>query len=147
MENIRIQCKVTPTYSKNPPNLKIYIGDQSVFNGPVLSPMDINYKFQTELDTTHELRFKLYDKIAEDTLIDSDGNILEDTLVTIDDIKFEGVKLEHGFTSNLKNCYYEHDSNSHGELVRHLCLGTLGCNGDMVITFTSPIYIWLLENY
>ena len=78
MENIRIQCKVTPTYSKNPPNLKIYIGDQSVFNGPVLSPMDINYKFQTELDTTHELRFKLYDKIAEDTLIDSDGNIVED---------------------------------------------------------------------
>jgi hypothetical protein len=41
---------------------------------------------------------------------------------------------------------YQHDFNGTGKLTTQNFYGELGCNGTVSLKFSTPIYIWLLEN-
>jgi hypothetical protein len=41
---------------------------------------------------------------------------------------------------------YHHDTNGSTAPVTDSFYGTMGCNGRVEMRFTTPIYLWLLEN-
>ena len=96
-----------------------------------------------DADGGHELRLILKNKKATDTKIDEQGNIVSDATLSISDLAFDEIKLGHMVT---KLATYDHDFNGTKELIQDKFYGEIGCNGVVSLGFTTPIYLWLLEN-
>jgi len=106
--------------------------------GQQLIKIDIN-----DADGDHELRLILKNKTETHTKIDEQGNIVSDATLSISNLAFDEIKLGHMVT---KLATYDHNFNGTKELVQDQFYGEMGCNGVVGLRFTTPIYLWLLEN-
>jgi len=96
-----------------------------------------------DVDTEHELKFVLKNKTQAHTQVDEQGNILNDTMLSIGNMSFDKIKLGHMF---FEQTVYHHDFNGSRDFVEDKFYGSMGCNGYVSLKFTTPIYLWLLEN-
>ena len=96
-----------------------------------------------EHDGEHTLKLILKNKTAAHTKIDEQGNILSDATLAISNLAFDEIKLGHMVT---KLATYDHDFNGTKAPVQDQFYGEMGCNGTVSLGFTTPIYLWLLEN-
>ena len=94
-------------------------------------------------DGEHELRIVMKHKITEHTELDNTGNIVRDVMLTISDIKFDDIDLGKIF---FEKSIYTHDFNGSQPTVHDQFFGSMGCNGTVSLKFTTPLYLWLLEN-
>jgi AAA15 family ATPase/GTPase len=94
-------------------------------------------------DSEHELRFILKNKTGLHTQIDKDGTIVKDAVLTVDNLKFDDIELGQIFS---EHAVYTHNFNRSAAETRAKFYGSLGCNGTVSLKFSTPIYIWLLEN-
>lgn len=94
-------------------------------------------------DGDHVLEMKLSGKGPEHTKVDAQGQILEDVMVTVSDIKIDEVNIDQILSNQ---AVYEHDFNGTGQTTRDRFYGHMGCNGHVRLQFFTPVYIWLLEN-
>ena len=106
--------------------------------GQQLIKIDIN-----DADGEHTLELKLKNKKEAHTKIDANGNIVSDAVLTIADLAFDEIKLGHMVT---ELATYTHDFNGTKETTQDKFHGIMGCNGTAGLKFTTPIYLWLLEN-
>ena len=82
-------------------------------------------------------------KTQNDTKIDSNGNIVKDSLIKINNIQIHDVPIDHVFYSRSTYC---HDFNGTADSVTVKFTEFAGCNGYIKFDFSSPVYLWLLEN-
>jgi hypothetical protein len=121
----------------------------SVNHATVLTPvLDSDFReFAFEIDevdnSINSLSFEMTGKTADHTRIDNNGNILSDQVIEIESLSFDGVNLGALF---FQKSFYRHDFNGSQSLVTDQFYGTIGCNGVVELEFSSPCYIWLLEN-
>ena len=94
-------------------------------------------------DGKHELRIVMKHKTADHTDVNESGEIVRDARLVIGDIKFDEIALGHIF---LEKTIYTHDFNGSGDAVEDQFFGEMGCNGTVSLKFTTPAYLWLLEN-
>lgn len=94
-------------------------------------------------DGEHELRIVMKHKITEHTELDNTGNIVRDVMLTISDIKFDDIDLGKIF---FEKSIYTHNFNGSQPTVHDQFFGSMGCNGTVSLKFTTPLYLWLLEN-
>jgi len=128
------------------PNLRLIVrlDDSVIYEAcPVAEPSAVAYEFNDDKEDNHVLSFEMLDKLPDHTTINEDGEILQDRCVTITDIAFDGIQLGHIVTEVAQ---YYHDTNSTKEPVIDRFYGVMGCNGRVEIPFSTPIYLWLLEN-
>lgn len=92
---------------------------------------------------TYLLEIEMSGKQPQHTVIDADGNIEEDRMIEISDFAIEGIALVHLFTENTQ---YHHDFNGSQAPIVDEFFGAMGCNGVLKFEFTTPAYLWLLEN-
>ena len=97
----------------------------------------------SDTDGEHTLKLILKNKTAAHTKIDEQGNIMSDATLTIADLAFDEIKLGHMLT---ELATYTHHFNGTKELTEVKFYGEMGCNGTVGLKFTTPIYLWLLEN-
>jgi len=97
----------------------------------------------SDTDGEHTLEIILKNKKEMHTKIDADGNIVSDAVLTVSDLAFDEIKLGHMVT---KLATYIHNFNGTKELTQEQFYGEIGCNGTVSLGFTTPIYLWLLEN-
>ena len=112
--------------------------DVAHVQGPQLIKMDMS-----DTDGEHILKLILKNKTAAHTKIDEQGNILSDATLAISNLAFDEIKLGHMVT---KLATYDHDFNGTKAPVQDRFYGEMGCNGTVSLGFTTPIYLWLLEN-
>ena len=91
----------------------------------------------------HELRFVLKNKTEEHTQINQNGAIVKDALLAVSNVKFDEIDLGQLF---LKHAVYTHNFNGSSAEIQDKFYGSMGCNGTVSLKFSTPIYIWLLEN-
>ena len=93
----------------------------------------------------YELRIELLNKSPKDTVV-SMGNIVNDMLLNVDSIEYDGIELEHLVSTasiyRLKSPQV-YNNQTITELAK--CVN-LGWNGYYSLPFTSPVHEWLLEN-
>jgi hypothetical protein len=144
MENtIKISCVIDTTDNTVPLCMEIWVDNQQIFNQDcVTEPRTISYEF-SDLDADHELRFVMKNKKGEHTIVDDSGNIVKDACLTISDLAFDDLTLGHIVT---EKAVYTHDFNGTGDAIQDKFFGRMGCNGTVSLKFTTPIYLWLLEN-
>ena len=94
-------------------------------------------------ESEHEFKFVMKNKTPEHTVLVVDGNITADAMLSITNVAFNDIKLGQLF---VENCVYHHDFNGSQTLIEDKFYGDMGCNGHVSLRFTTPIYLWLLEN-
>ena len=91
----------------------------------------------------HELKFVLKNKTQDHTVVDENGIIVSDAMLSISNVAMDKIKLGHMF---FEQTHYHHDTNGSQLFVKDKFFGAMGCNGYVSLKFSTPIYLWLLEN-
>jgi hypothetical protein len=103
----------------------------------------IKYDFPDADDTEYLLEIEMTGKLPAHTKIDSEGNITEDRVIEIYEFIIDDVEVTQLFTEKVE---YHHDFNGSKDPIVDEFFGSIGCNGVLKFKFTTPVYIWLLEN-
>ena len=120
----------------------MWIYQQQIFNCEHLIAAE-TVRFEVEDDGEHELRVLLKNKWPEHTKIDAEGNIKQDAVIMVSRIEFDEISVDQVVQ---EQAVYDHDFNGSIAPVQDRFYGSMGCNGTVSLKFTTPIYLWLLEN-
>jgi len=123
------------------------LGMRITLNGQVLQ--DIAHvsepvQFACEVsdsEAEHTLCFEMYGKTEVHTQLDDNGSIVKDAYLSISDVIIDDLALP-----DMNSWVYDHDHNGAGPAISDKFFGYVGCNGTVTLKFTTPIYLWLLEN-
>jgi hypothetical protein len=108
----------------------------------VTEPMPVSLEI-LDNDGEHEFKFVMKNKTPEHTVVDDNGNITKDSVLSIANIAFDDIKLGQLFVDQ---AVYHHSFNGSQAPIEDKFFGDMGCNGHVSLRFTTPIYLWLLEN-
>jgi hypothetical protein len=143
MDQIQFKCVISSTDFAVPLGMEIWLDDHRFFDQDHIDQSTQIDHAVSDDDGEHELRFVLKNKLPGHTQVDADGNIVSDARLIISGIEFDGIDCGYLAT---KLAEYQHDFNGTGEPTTQRFYGELGCNGTVRLKFSTPIYIWLLEN-
>ena len=139
-----------------PPHAEILIDDQSFFKQDITSTEDepTLIEFETDLEEgkDYQLIIKRSGKTNNQTIINEKGDILKDQLlhikhITIDEIDIGALVYEGVYTPEYPEPWATQQRQSGNELKESFKNVTqMGFNGEWKFKFTSPFYMWLLEN-
>ena len=139
---VEISCGIDTNNPAAKLGLEIWLDDQQLFNTNHV--MDQQLKWQViDDEADHELRFVMKNKTIDHTQLDEHGKITQDSRITIQNLCFDEIALGQVFTDHAE---YTHDFNGTKDIVTEKFYGEMGCNGTVSLKFTTPIYLWLLEN-
>lgn len=134
---------VSPTNPDTALGFEAWLDDKIMFDVNSVQPSTEVLIPVSEQDAEHVLKLILKGKCADHTTVDSNGEIVSDSLLNISDLAFDGIALGQMV---YEHAVYSHDFNGSGNPVDDRFFGSMGCNGTVTLKFTTPIYIWLLEN-
>ena len=124
--------------------LTVRLDDILIFIGSVNPDSQlIEFNFDDSQESDHFLEIEMSGKTPAHTIIDDQGNIINDHFIIIDDILFDGIPTGNIFTDLAE---YHHDFNKTRSPTVEKFYGTIGCNGIIKLKFSTPIYLWMLEN-
>lgn len=124
--------------------VKLLLDGQIFHEGEAsLESQIIDHEFNDIEETSHVIEICLSGKLPEHTIIDEQGNILEDRRLIVEDFGFDDISLKQ-LMYDLSE--YHHDFNGTKDSIKEKFFGEMGCNGTVRLEFTSPVYVWLLEN-
>jgi hypothetical protein len=125
-------------------DLRIVLDGQVQWEGsPGTDAQHITLELDDADDQSHMLEFVLSGKTIDHTKITEQGKITSDVTVRIHKITFDDIEIDQIFSEYAK---YHHDFNGTQPAVVDGFYGEMGCNGTVRLEFTTPIYLWLLEN-
>ena len=110
---------------------------------PTAQDQKISVQINDDLECEHCLSLIMSGKHMDHTKIDEQGKILEDRVIEITDVRVDDIELGYVFTQTAK---YTHDRNGTAAETTEPFHGTMGCNGQVDFRFSTPVYLWLLEN-
>jgi len=128
------------------PHLRLIVrlDDTVIYDAqPLDGPVTVAHQLDDDAQHDHVLSFEMQGKLPEHTKINDSGEILEDRCVTITNIAFDDIELGHMVSEIAR---YHHDTNGTTAPITEHFYGTMGCNGRVELRFSTPIYLWLLEN-
>ena len=137
VENVTLDIGISPQYWDIPPRAKIKLDGSVIFQGDVTEAKVITHK-TTLTEGDHLLEIILLNKDGRRDTIIEDGKIVKDMLLNIDSVIIDDIEL--GFLTNSLSVYETESGEIHHNMVN------MGWNGTFKLKFSSPIYVWLLEN-
>jgi hypothetical protein len=142
-EHILFTCRVNPTNSSIALGLRVVLDQVTIYeNAHVTDTVQLQHKI-SDADGEHELTFELFGKQPEHTKITETGEIVSDALLEFSNVSLDDIDFDQIFQSL---AVYHHDFNGSQAPADHKFFGSMGCNGTVTLKFTTPIYLWLLEN-
>ena len=143
MQQCEISLKISNTDTSIPLGVEVWVDDNQLLDcDHVQETLPVKITL-ADNEGSHELRVILKNKITEHTKIDKQGNILSDARIKVSDVMFDQIELGQIL---IDRAVYEHDFNGNGPVTQDKFYGEMGCNGVFSLKFSTPIYVWLLEN-
>ena len=140
METLPFKIGLSGTFFNNVPAYSILLNGVKQASGKASAETNIvEFSADMEDDQEHLLEIRLENKTNRDTVIDN-GEIVKDTLLNVDSIAIDNIEL-----GELKWSMSEFVADDPARPTLLRCVN-LGWNGSYRIRFTSPFYLWLLEN-
>jgi hypothetical protein len=144
METAQISFELSTSNAAVPLAFEAWVDDQCIFKTDhVTETVKVSYDLPEEDDAPHSLRLIMSGKTHKHTWVDDDGNITQDARLSVSNVCFDEIELGQVF---LDRAIYTHNFNGTGESVNDQFFGEMGCNGTIELKFSSPVYLWLLEN-
>jgi len=142
LSGVTIKVGISGTYWDRRPHYRILVDGISYFDGEVgEDTLTLEFAAELEEDTEHTLEIRLENKLKIDVVMDKEtGQIEKDMLLNIESISFEDIEIG---MIKWNNSVYQPDDRTI-EPIKN-CVN-LGVNGTWSLKFSSPVYLWLLEN-
>ena len=144
MDNIvEIKFDVAPTSVAHPLSFAVELDGSVIWQrDAVTESASITVPVPDVDDTQHSLKLFVGGKKPEYTRIDQDGNIISDSLLKITNLTIDDLDM----SDHLRYfATYTHDCNGTTEQRTEPVYSELGCNGIVELKFSTPVYLWLLE--
>lgn len=138
-----IKCELSSSNPTAELETEVWLDNTKIFDGRIVEPRHIEYRFDDNIECEHELKFVLKNKTDQHTKVDDTGNIVSDSLIQIRNLSFDDIELGYIFNQLSQ---YQHNNNGNSDWVVEKCYGDIGCNGTVSFKFSTPVYLWLLEN-
>jgi hypothetical protein len=155
-EKLKFKLELYATMWDKPPHAEILIDDHNYFKGDITGTEDkpdiVEFEHMLEEGTEYELVIKRLGKNNKQTVLDKNKNILKDqTLhiknIEIDEIDIGGLVYEGIYKPLYPEPWATQQREAGNELKESFKNVTcIGHNGEWRFTFSSPFYMWLLEN-
>ena len=143
METVQISFDVETSDAECPLGIQIWLDDSLLVDHPHVKEKIAFAHDISDDDGEIQLRIVMSGKTADHTQVDDQGNIIKDATLQISTVTIDGIDINQLF---LEKCVYTHDFNGTQPEIQDTFHGVAGCNGTIVFEFTTPIYLWLLEN-
>ena len=138
-----ISFAISPSDATCPLGVEVWIDQQQIFNTDHLADtVNVSHDINED-DAEHELRVVLKHKKTDHTTIDANGNITKDAVINVGSFEFDEISVGQ-IVQELT--VYTHNFNGSAAEAQDQFFGIMGCNGTLSLKFTTPIYLWLLEN-
>lgn len=135
---------IAPTDAANPIGVEVWLDNQRMYDFDRCTRLEsISVEFDDNAERLHQLKIVIKNKTSEHTRVDPQGNIVADSSLIINNFMLDGIEITQ-VVSNLAT--YEHNFNGSGDWVKESFFNTVGCNGTVTFSFSTPSYLWLLEN-
>lgn len=155
-EKLKFKLELYATMWDRPPHAEIIVGGKSCFKGDITGteekPDLIEFEAELEEGKESSLVIKRTNKGKNQTVVNEKGDILKDQLlhtksIEIDDIDIGGLIYEGVYTPTYPEPWATQQKNAGVELQESFKNVTkMGHDGEWKFTFSSPFYMWLLEN-
>jgi hypothetical protein len=143
MNTIQLEFDIGTTDANAALGVRVLLDNSVVYDNPhVTETYHVNQEISDE-DGEHELSIEFYGKLPEHTKVNEAGDIEQDALITVTNLHLDGIDIGQ-LAQDLFE--YHHDFNGTQQPVVEKFYGSFGCNGHVKLKFTSPVYLWLLEN-
>jgi hypothetical protein len=143
LETVQISFDVETSDAECPLGIQIWLDDSLLVDHPHVKEKIAFAHDISDDDGEIQLRIVMSGKTADHTQVDDQGNIIKDATLQISTVTIDGIDINQLF---LEKCVYTHDFNGTQPEIQDTFHGVAGCNGTIVFEFTTPIYLWLLEN-
>jgi len=138
-----ISFVISPSDPACPLGAEVWIDQQQIFDTEHLASIVKISHGINEDDAEHQLRVVLKNKLPKHTTVGTDGNITQDAVINIGSFEFEEIDVNQVVQ---EQAVYHHNFNGSAADVQDKFFGSMGCNGTLSLKFSTPIYLWLLEN-
>ena len=143
MKNSELTFTVTTNDNTAGLGFETWLDDQLIFNTDHVQHSQEIAVPVVDDHREHTLKMILKGKLPTHTTVTTDGEIINDAVLTIKDMAVDGIFLSYLVD---KLTIYTHDFNGTGPVTQDKFFGIMGCNGSAELKFTAPVYVWLLEN-
>ena len=155
-EKLKFKLELYATMWDKPPHAEILINDKSHFASEITSdekdPTVIEFEHELTEGNDYSLIIKRTGKGKNQTLINDKGDILKDQMlhikhIEIDEIDIGALVYEGVYTPEYQEPWASQQREAGTDLKESFKNVTqMGHNGEWRLTFSSPFYMWLLDN-
>jgi hypothetical protein len=155
-EKLKFKLELFATMWDKPPVAEILINDESQFKGDITTaennPTIIEFELDLDEEKEYNLIIKKSGKDNKQTVMNEKGNIIKDQLlhiksIEIDEISLGGLVFTGIYTPNYPEPWAIQQRDAGVDLKESFTNATImGHDGTWKIAFTTPFYMWLLEN-
>jgi hypothetical protein len=143
LETVKISFDIETSDAECPMGIEIWLDNTVLLtNNHVQEKICFSYDISDD-DGEHKLQIVLSGKTTDHTKVDEAGNIVKDATLQISNVVIDELDINQLF---LEKCVYTHNFNDTQPKIADTFHGVAGCNGTISFEFSTPIYLWLLEN-
>jgi hypothetical protein len=140
---VKISFDVETSDAECPLGIQVWLDDALLLdNTHVKEKIAFTHDISDD-DGKHRLCIVVSGKTPDHTKVDEAGNIVKDAIFQISAVNIDGIDVNQLF---LDKCVYVHNFNGTQPEIKDTFHGVAGCNGTITFEFSTPIYLWLLEN-
>ena len=126
--------------------LEVYINDTNIFQTTAQQKIQTIIYDIDESPADHELKLVMSGKTSEHTMINDNGQITSDIFFIVNRLEFEELDVKEMFCQGRRS-WHKHSFNSTQSEFDDEFYGEIGCNGTVFMPFSTPIYLWLTNNF
>ena len=155
-EKLKFKLELYATMWKTPPHAEVLINNVSFHKGPITGTVDkpdlVEFEYEFNEGESADLIIRRSHKTLRQTVVNDKGDILKDQLlhiksIEVDEINIGGLVYEGVYTPVYPEPWATQQSDLGNELPKSFKNVTqMGHNGEWKFSFSSPFYMWLLEN-
>ena len=155
-EKLKFKLELYATMWDQPPVAEIKLNSKSYFKSEITStehePTKIEFEAELSEESEYNLIIERSGKTTKQTIVNEKGDILKDQLlhiksIEIDEIDIGSLVYEGVYTPEYPEPWATQQRESGQDLKDSFKNVTnMGFNGEWKFTFSSPFYMWLLEN-
>lgn len=144
MNTSQLTFDIFPSNPENPLGVEVWINNQQIADyQPLTQLQHITHVFNDEVGQDQNVKIIVKNKTSAHTKVNEAGEILNDSLVNINNFEIDGIEMDQIV---YQKAVYRHSFNGSRPEIFDSFHGPAGCNGSIEFEFSTPAYLWILEN-